>query len=146
MNALFNIASIFRFCFLLGAFLALSGCQTKRNIAFDAANPAVTIKPYGIYFAEEKVSVRELPEILEDLGVPKTRTIHIQLDENVRDLSEARFVMGMLAKAGYTRPVLVTKRHAESMAVGKKKSAGLGATQNGGKPQVKQIRYKRAGE
>ena len=146
MNALFNIGVILRFCLLTGAFLALSGCQTQRNIAFDAANPAVTIKPYGIYFAEEKVSARELPEILEDLGVPKTRTIHIQLDENVRDLSEARFVMGMLAKAGYTRPVLVTKRHAESMAVGKKKPAGLGAAQNGGNPQVKQIRYKRAGE
>jgi hypothetical protein len=146
VNALFNIASIFRFCFLLGAFLALSGCQTQRNIAFDAANPAVTVTPYGIYFAEEKVSARELPEILEDLGVPKTRTIHIQLDENVRDLSEARFVMGMLAKAGYTRPVLVTKRHAESMAVGKKKPSSFSGPQNGRNPQVKQIRYKRAGE
>lgn len=124
------------------------GCQTQRNISFDAENPAVSVTPHGVYFADEKISPHELGDILEDLGVPKTRTIHIQLDENVKDLREARFVMGMLGKAGYTRPVLVTKRHAQSVATGKKKSSSVSGAANRqpatGAP--KQIRYKRAGE
>ncbi len=133
----------------IGAFvLALAfaaGCATQRTVAFEAENPAVSVTPYGVYFAKEKIDPRELPGILEDIGVPKTRTIHIQLDEKVKDLREARFVMGVLGKAGYTRPVLVTKRHAESVAVGKKRASAPKVTVSG-ELAPKRIRYKRAGE
>lgn len=120
-----------------------AGCAAQRTVAFEAENPAVSVTPYGVYFAEEKIDPGELPGILEDMGIPKTRTIHIKLDANVKDLREARFVMGMLGKAGYTRPVLVTKRHAESMAVGKKKPSTRKVPPS---PAPGQIRYKRAGE
>lgn len=149
MSAARDIAATARHALLsVMVLLSAAGCQTKRNITFDAENPAVSVTPHGVYFADEKIQPQELPEILEDLGVPKSRTIHIQLDGEVKDLREARFVMGMLGKAGYTRPVLVTKRHAESMATGKKKASSVKEPANkrpaAGAP-VK-IRYKRAGE
>lgn len=106
---------------LVLSFALAAGCASQRTVAFEAANPAVSVTSCGVYFAGDKIAPGELPGILEDMGIPKTRTIHIQLDAKVKDLREARLLMGMLGKAGYTRPVLVTKRHAESMAVGRKK-------------------------
>ena len=144
MNAAREMAVSARMA-LFAAALSLAGCQTHRNVAFDAANPAVSVTTHGVYFAGDRIEPRRLPEALEEFDVPKTRTIHIHLDEDVKDLTEARFVMGMLGKAGYTRPVLVTKRHAQSMAAGKKKNA-VPKEPAKGSPAPMRIRYKRAGE
>ena len=68
-------------------------------------------------FGYRKVHAKEVPEILKDYSVPRNRTIHIRVHHSVRSLSEARFLMGCLAKAGYTRPILVTERKGQSVAV-----------------------------
>jgi len=91
------------------------GCSTTRTIELDAKNPALEVKTDGIYFEKERVEIKNVPGMLEDAGIPKDQTIHILVDGNVlKDLSEARTLMGYLAMEGYTRPVLVTKRHADS--------------------------------
>ena len=85
------------------------------------------------------IKPEELPEYLSDFDVPHDRTIHILLDDDVRDLRPARFLMALLAKAGYTRPVLVTKRHAEATIIGKRKKPKNAPPQ----PPPRKIRYKR---
>lgn len=97
--------------------LALCGCATGEKITFDARNPAFTVYNDGIMFGDRKVHAKEVPDILKDYSVPRNRTIHIRVHHSVRSLSEARFLMGCLAKAGYTRPILVTERKGQSVAV-----------------------------
>ena len=120
------------------------GCTTDRVVEFDARNPAFTYTEHGVYFAGEQVEILDVPDILEDLDIPKDRTIHILLDPEVKDLRAAQFLMATLAKAGYRRPVLVTQRHAESINLGKRKP------QTGGFKRAptgkKVIRYKKASE
>ena len=126
------------------------GCTTTRAFELDAAHPAVRVSTTGIYFGEERVEPYEVVEALEDSEVPHTRTIHILIDaEAARNLADAQFLMATLAKAGYTRPVLVTKRHAESEVLKDKprgKSAAEGqrnSQQNSGR---RAVRYKKANE
>lgn len=99
------------------------GCTTHRTLELDAQNPAVRVKVDGVLFGDTYVKIDEVPDILEDYDVPHDRVIHIGLDDDVRDLRPARLLMNYLAKAGYDRPVLVTKRRAESMVIGKKTKA-----------------------
>lgn len=87
------------------------GCVTANAIELDAQNPAVRVTTTGVYFEDRRVEPQQVAEILEENGVPHNRTIHILIDlEVARDLSDARRLMAMLAKSGYTRPMLVTKR------------------------------------
>lgn len=123
MNA--RAESSFRFwgCALFAAVMAaaLSGCATRRTITLDSQNPSVRVSTQGVLFGDRYVEPAEVAEILADYDIPRTRTIHILLDADVKNLSQARYLMGCLGKAGYTRPVLVTKRHAESNVVPPKK-------------------------
>lgn len=97
------------------------GCATHRTLELDAQHPAVSVTTFGVKFGNELVKPEEVPEILADYDIPHDRVIHILLDPGVRDLRPARVLMAHLRKAGYTRPVLVTKRHAESENLGKSK-------------------------
>ena len=103
------------------ALLCCAGCTTHRALELDARHPAIAVTPTGVTFGDELVKVAEVPEILEDYEVPHDRVIHIHLDPAVRDLGPARRLMVTLARSGYTRPVLVTTRHAESQAVIRKR-------------------------
>lgn len=97
------------------------GCTTSRTVELDAQNPAFRVSTQGVLFGDTYIQPEEAPEILDDYDVPHDRTIHILLDGDVTDLRPARTLMGLLAKGGYERPVLVTKRRAESVSLGKKK-------------------------
>ena len=103
------------------ALVLAGGCVSRRTVVLDAKNPAVRVSMNGVLFGDTFVKPQEVPEILDDHGVPRDRVIHILLDGDVRNLKEARFLMACLGRAGYTRPVLVTKRHAESVNLGRKK-------------------------
>ena len=124
--------------------LLAGGCATHREISLDAQNPSVRVSRQGILFGDTFVRPEEVPEILSDYGVPKTRTIHIRLDSDVRNLGPARTLMGYLCRAGYNNPVLVTERHAESMNLGKPKKAAPPPRTSA--PQSRKVRYKRANE
>ena len=95
------------------------GCATHRTLELDAQHPAVSVTTLGVKFGENLVKPAEVAEILADYDVPHDRVIHIFLDPEVKDLRPARYLMASLSRAGYTRPVLVTKRHAESENLGK---------------------------
>ena len=130
---------------LLGC-LAL-GCAAHRTLELDAQHPAVSVTTLGVKFGDELVKPEEVPEILEDYDVPHDRVIHIQLEPDVRDLMPARTLMGYLSRAGYTRPVLVTRQHAESENLGKVKKSSMTTTSSAAKPVPRRvIRYKGANE
>ena len=103
------------------AALILCGCATRPEVTFDAQHPAVRVSRHGVLFGDEYVRPQEVAEILDGYDVPRSRTIHIRLDSDVRDLRPARDLMARLCRAGYKSPVLVTERHAESMNLGKQK-------------------------
>jgi len=121
------------------------GCASQRTIELDAQHPAVRVSTQGILFDARFVTPEEVAEILLDYDIPPDRVIHILLDPDVKDLRQARLLMAHLRKAGYTRPVLVTKRHAESYNLGKPKKKAPAATSV--PVQAKQtIRYKKSNE
>ena len=123
------------------------GCATHRTLELDAKHPAIEVSTLGIKFGNELVQPEEVSEILEDYDVPHDRVIHILLNPEVKDLRPARTLMGYLSRAGYTRPVLVTKRHAESENLGVVKKPSAATTSSAAKPAPKRvIRYKRADE
>ena len=101
--------------------LLACGCTMRQEISYDAQHPAIRVSRLGILFGDKFVKPQEIPEILDDYDVPKSRTIHIRLDPDVRDLRPARTLMGYLGMAGYKNPVLVTERHSESVNMGKPK-------------------------
>ena len=140
------LASIVAGTVLYMAFLGC-GCTTRQTLELNAQNPAVRVSTRGVLFDDRHVQPGEVVEILEDYDVPHDRTIHILLDPDVKDLSPARFLMATLARAGYTRPVLVTSRHAEAINVGKKRKTSFsGNAQAPAAPKKTVIRYKRATE
>ena len=108
-------------CTALSVALAAVGCTSRRVVELDAQNPAVRCSISGIYFGGDRVEVGDVPGILESYDIPHDRVIHIRLEPGVCDLREARMLMMNLARNGYTRPVLVTERHAESIKTGKRK-------------------------
>ena len=123
------------------------GCTTHRTLELDAQHPAVSVTTLGVKFGDELVKPEEVAEILEDYDVPHDRVIHILLDPEVKDLLPARTLMGYLSRAGYTRPVLVTKRHAESENLGKVKKSSVTTTSSAAKPAPRRvIRYRGANE
>ena len=134
----------YRFLFVILACCA--GCATHRTLELDAQHPAVSVTTLGVKFGDEFVKPEEVAEILADYDVPHDRVIHIQLEPDVKNLMPARTLMGYLSRAGYTRPVLVTKRHAESENLGKpKKTAATSSA--AAKPAARRvIRYKGANE
>ena len=103
--------------FLCAAF-AVCGCaSTRSTIELDARHPSIRQSVHGTMMGGRRVRPEDVPDRLSDHGVPRDRTIHILLDDDVRDLRPARFLMACLARAGYTRPVLVTKRRSEAKVV-----------------------------
>ena len=135
--------------FLVGGIaVAVAGCASHRAVQLDAHNPAVRYSNSGVYFGGDRVEPHEVPRILEEYDIPHDRVIHIRLDPDVRDLRGARALMAHIARGGYTRPVLVTERHAESVNVGKKKPQPKAASGGATKPRQSpgKIRYKKARE
>lgn len=109
-------------------YMLLLGCGcTTRQVNFDAENPAVTVTSAGVLFEDEKVAPKEVPEILDDMGVPRSCVIHILLEPGVRAgtpaFGDAKAVMGCLVQAGYRRSIFVTRRQATSKAEPRRPSA-----------------------
>lgn len=100
--------------------LLLAGCVTASSLELDAKHPSIEVRTAGFYVNNAPASAKAILATLEDMEVPHERVIHIRIDKDVTDLRPARMLMGYLAKNGYTRPVLVTERHAESEAREKK--------------------------
>lgn len=99
--------------------LLSSGCSSVKTVELDAYEPSIVYSDFGITLDDQSVTAVEIVAFLKDNDIPTDRVIHIRMKEGTRDLSGARTLMGILAKGGYTRPVLVTERKSESYATGK---------------------------
>jgi len=99
---------------LLALALGCLGCVTDRTLELDFKHPSIEVKPNGFYVNERPASAKAILDSLKDMDIPGSRVIHIRVDGDVVDLGPARMLMAYLAQNGYTRPVLVTERHAES--------------------------------
>ena len=127
--------------------LLACGCATTRStIELDAQHPSIRQTSNGVLIGDTYVKPTDVASHLDDFDIPRDRTIHILLDDDVKDLRPARFLMACLARAGYTRPVLVTKRHAEAVATGRKKRSAGTPPARKGPAAPKKIRYKKAYE
>ena len=90
-----------------------AGCMSSgiSEIELDADNPSIRYSTQGFLIGEKFVNPNKIPGLLEDFEIPKSRTIHILVDEDAeRDLAKARAFMKLLAHHGYRRSVLVTKQ------------------------------------
>lgn len=120
-----------------------SGCASQRIISLDADSPSVSVSTHGVKIGKNLVSPAEVVEVLQDNDIPYDRVIHIRLEPDVVDLSEARNLMGFLCACGYKRPVLVKERHSESFNVIKKEKAPTPPARRLSQPEApKRIRYK----
>lgn len=122
--------------------LLSAGCASERIVELDVRDPSIHYSDYGIVMNGTTVTAAQVVKILKDNDVPTDRVIHIRMEQGTRDLSGARTLMGILAQGGYTRPVLVSERKAESYNTGKKATS----TSSKASASQKKIRYKRAGE
>lgn len=95
------------------ALVNLSGCTSERIVSLDRDNPSIHVTRLGIMIEERYVEIIEVPKLLIENDIPKTRVIHILVDNDLQELDTSRTLMGVLAAAGYSRPVLVTKQHAD---------------------------------
>lgn len=125
--------------------LLTGGCASAPAVKLDAKDPSVRYTDRGVFVDGQLVNPLDVVEILRDNDIPTDRVVHIRMEEGTRDLRGARFLMGLLAKGGYTRPVLVTERKSEAFTTGRPKKSATGG-RPAGTPPARQIRYKRAGE
>ena len=88
---------------------ALCGCTTRHYIA-DAKHPDVVVTEQGqLEFCGERIDPDDLPAALKDVGYSKEDTINIRVPAD-SDYRLPYYVMGVLAKSGYRRPVMVKER------------------------------------
>ncbi len=109
-----------RLVLIIGLLLS-GGCVEQRVVDIDSENPVFSISRLGVKFGNRFVDPSEAVEALEDAGIPKQQTIYIHIDSDALDMRVPSHLMGVLAKAGYTRPMIVTKRHSESYKVDRKR-------------------------
>ena len=128
--------------------LAGVGCATRRTLELDAEHPAISLTAQGVRFGDEFVTQEEVVDILKDYDIPREREIDVLLDPQVTDLRPAHSLLATLRRAGYTRSVLVTKRHAESINLGKPKKKAAAATSSSAPKsgEKRAIRYRKASE
>ena len=90
--------------------LLLAGCATEHHIT-DARHPEVAITPLGsVTYRGKFVDPKDLPGLLKDSGLTKRDTINIHVPEDLQDMRVPRRVMAILARNGFTRPILLTDR------------------------------------
>ena len=111
----------------------LCGCSTtEKSLEYDGAHPLIRFSNNGIRFKDEFVTPKQAVELLEENYIPHEATIHILVDDDYTDRRATWvFQHNYLARAGYNRSVLVTKRVASSETVERK---------------PKKIRYKKSNE
>lgn len=122
------------------------GCKTEeRSLEYDGAHPLIRFSQKGILFRDSFVTPAQAIELLEENHIPHDATIHILVDDDYTDRRATWvFQHNYLARAGYNRSVLVTKRVATSETV--KRSAKQVEPSGNAKKNLRKIRYKKATE
>ena len=127
------------FALVLAVTVALftGGCAHEQFVT-DAQHPEIAVSETGIVtYRGRPVEAEDLPGLLKDSGLTRQDTIHIHIPSGTTDLRVPYYVMGILVKNGFTRPVFVEDRKSSS-SVKSKKAPPLRATP----PARRPIRYK----
>ena len=95
----------------LAALLACAaGCATE-HYETSARHPEVAItSDGGVTYRGKFVDPEDLPGILRDSGLTKRDTINIRFPDDIQDMRAPRRVMAILARNGFTRPILISER------------------------------------
>lgn len=124
------------------------GCASQRQLQLDPQDPSIRYTAHGFVLDGKSVEVKEIVEALTENEVPFNYVIHVGVDDDVSDLQPARKFIYQLGAVGWTSVVLVTRRHSESINLGKpkKKSASGVSGLQSAPAKPKKIRYKKATE
>lgn len=95
--------------------LASCGCMTAESeMEYGMAHPLIQMTEKGMKFQDRYVTPQQAIKELERRRVPHDATIHILVDDENAYRRASLVFRGMLAKAGYTRSVLITEKRASS--------------------------------
>lgn len=123
--------------------LLSAGCTSVPTVQLDMRDPSIVYSDFGIKIGDTPVKAEDVVKILRENDIPADRVIHVRIETGTKNLSGARMLLSVLARGGYTRPVLVSELHSASYATGKKKAPEQKASSSN---QQKKIRYKKAKE
>ena len=134
------------FYFLTLVFLAslIGGCMTNdETVSFSYRNPLIRFTNNGLMFRDKYVTPKKAMELMEKHRIPKNVTIHLLVDDDYRD-ERAMWVFqrNYLARAGYTKSVLIRNKKPEVRLINEDEKRMRGET----KGRQKTIRYKKANE
>ena len=122
---------------IAAAIAFLAGCAHETYVS-DSKHPEVEYSENGdLKWHGRFIEPDELPLLLEKSGVDRKSQIDIRVPVSIQSLKGPRRLLFILRKAGYTRGVLVTEKHAYSSAPGPKPRPAAQTP-----PQRKAIRYK----
>ena len=127
------------FAFVFSAVLALlaGGCAHEQFVT-DAQHPEIAVSETGIVtYRGRSVEAEDLPGLLKDSGLTRKDTIHIHIPSGTTDFRVPYYVMGILVKNGFTRPVFVEDRKSSSTVTSKKPQPARASP-----PARRPIRYK----
>ena len=127
----------FAFVFSVALALLAGGCAHEQFVT-DAQHPEIAVSETGIVtYRGRSVEAEDLPGLLKDSGLTRKDTIHIHIPSGTTDFRVPYYVMGILVKNGFTRPVFVEDRKSSSMVTPKKPRPVRAAP-----PARRTIRYK----
>ena len=99
------------------AVAALAAGCTHEKYLVDSKHPEVEYSENGdLKWHNRFIEPEELPKLLDKSGVDRKSQIDIRVPERMHSLKGPRYLLFILRRAGYTRGVLVTKKHATSKA------------------------------
>ena len=115
------LASIIAGTVLYMVLVGCTGCTTVSAETFkqDRFNPLISVSSAGIRFQGRPVVPAEVPERLEDLGVPKTDTVYILVEDGYDGTPTGRralwvFQHNYLNRAGYSKTMMIHPLISES--------------------------------
>ena len=127
----------FAFVFAVTLALFAGGCAHEQFVT-DARHPEIAVSETGIVtYRGRPVEAEDLPGLLKDSGLTRKDTIHIHIPSGTTDFRVPYYVMGILVKNGFTRPVFVEDRKSTSMVKPKEAPPMRAAP-----PARRPIRYK----
>ncbi len=116
--------------------LFFTGCMTNESsLSYNAKKPLITFTNNGLKFQDEFVTPQQAIEKLQKHQIPKNATLHLLVEADYTNKRATWvFQRNYLARAGYTKSILVHATKAES-SVAKKQT-----------PAPDKVRYKRTDE
>lgn len=166
-----NAAGVF--AVLAGLVLLTGGCVSTRQIDVSRAHTEIRIvDAKDVYIGDERVDPAEVPQMLEDCGIPHDTVIYFKADDALRrEWDEFRQTQGgkdcssenggaafqdlrnidvfrmLLLKAGYNKSVLVSDRLTAAERVKSPPSGAGGSVRKKAAPASRpKVRYRRSRE